>query len=141
MHKKLHLKVLALGFGMITSLMSVVVLAEGLDGNGNVICAAIDVVGCENGPGCVEGSARSFDLPEFMFVDFNNKLVRATKESGHKQISPIKNLEKTESQLILQGVENQRGWSVAIDRQTGRMSVTSAGPDLSFMVFGACTAI
>jgi len=138
MHKRLYSTALALCIGLT---ISGVASASEIDGTSNLICAAIDVVGCENGPGCIEGQARFFDLPEFMFVDFGQKLVRATKESGHKQVSPIKNFEKTESQLILQGIENHRGWSVAIDRQTGRMSVTLAGPDLSFMIFGACTAL
>ena len=51
------------------------------------------------------------------------------------------NLEATEKQVILQGVENHRGWTAAIDRQTGRMTLTSPGTDVSFMIFGACTAL
>jgi len=132
---------LALGLGLTTTLLSSGASAAGFDGTTNLVCAAIDVVGCSNGPGCMEGRASSFDLPEFMFVDFQNKQVRATKESGHKQVSPIKNLEATEKQVILQGVENDRGWSAAIDRKTGKMTVISAGSDVSFMVFGACTAL
>ncbi len=76
-----------------------------------------------------------------MFVDFDKRQVRATDEAGHKEISPIKNMEQTEKQMILQGVENHRGWSASIDRQTGRMIVTSSGADVSFMIFGACTAL
>ena len=89
----------------------------------------------------MEGQASSFELPQFMFVDFENKVVRATDESGHKEVSPIKNSEQTETQMILQGVDNRRGWSAAIDRQSGRMTVSSAGPDVSLMIFGACTAL
>ena len=132
---------LALGLGLTTTLLSGGPAAAGLDGTANLVCAAIDVVGCVNGPGCLEGQARDFELPQFMFVDFQQKLVRATAESGRKEVSPIKNFEQTEKQVILQGVENHRGWSAAIDRQTGKMTVTSAGPDVSFMIFGACTAL
>jgi hypothetical protein len=126
---------------MTTTLLSGGVSAAGFDGTANLVCAAIDVVGCVNGPGCMEGQASTFELPQFMFIDFEKKLVRATDESGHKEVSPIKNSERTEKQMILQGVENHRGWSAAIDRQTGKMIVTSAGPDVSFMIFGACTAL
>jgi len=132
---------LVLGLGLTTTLLSGGASAAGFDGTANLVCAAIDVVGCVNGPGCLEGQARTFELPEFMFVDFEKKLVRATDESGHKEVSPIKNFEQTDTQMILQGVENERGWNAAIDRQTGRMTVTSAGPDVSFMIFGACTAL
>jgi len=141
MRKRIRLSALALGLGMSTTLVSGGASAAGFDGTANLICAAIDVVGCVDGSSCVEGRARTFELPGFMFVDFEKKLIRATGESGHKEVSPIKNFEQTEKQVILQGVENHRGWSAAIDRQTGRMTVTSAGSDVSFMIFGACTAL
>jgi hypothetical protein len=132
---------LALGFGLTTALLSSAPSVLAFDGTSNLVCSAIDVVGCVNGPGCMEGTARSFELPQFMFVDFENEQVRTTDESGHNAVSPIRNSETTERQVILQGVENHRGWSAAIDRQTGKMIVTSAGPDVSFMIFGACTAL
>jgi len=141
MRKRIRLSALVLGLGMTTTLVSGGASAAGFDGTANLVCAAIDVVGCVDGSGCVEGQARTFELPGFMFVDFEKKLIRATGESGHKEVSPIKNFEQTEKQIILQGVENHRGWSAAIDRQSGRMTVTSAGSDVSFMIFGACTAL
>ena len=141
MRNRMRSSALALGLGLTTTLLPGAASAAGFDGTTNLVCAAIDVIGCVNGPGCVEGQASSFELPQFMFVDFENKVVRATDESGHKEVSPIKNSEQTETQMILQGVENHRGWSAAIDRQTGRMTVSSAGPDVSFMIFGACTAL
>ena len=141
MRKRIRLSALVLGLGMTTTLVSGGASAAGFDGTANLVCAAIDVVGCADGSGCVEGQARTFELPGFMFVDFEKKLIRATGESGHKEVSPIKNFEQTEKQIILQGVENHRGWSAAIDRQSGRMTVTSAGSDVSFMIFGACTAL
>ncbi len=132
---------LALGLGLTATFLSSGASAAAFDGTVNLICSAIDVVGCVNGPGCMEGRASTFELPQFLFVDFEKKLVRATDESGHKEVSPIKNLEITEKQVILQGVENHRGWSAAIDSQTGKMIVTSVGADVSFMIFGACTAL
>jgi hypothetical protein len=143
MQNKIRSSALALGLGLAATLLSGGTSAAGLDGKANLVCAAIDVVGCANRSGCVEGQAQDFELPEFMLVDFEKKLIRATDESGHKEVSPIKNFEKTEKQMILQGVENQhhRGWSAAIDRQTGRITLSSGGPDVSFMIFGACTAL
>ena len=141
MRKRIRSVALALGLGVTTTLLSGGASASGFDGTANLVCAAVDVVACTDGPTCMQGQARVFDLPSFMFVDFENKVVRATDESGHKEVSPIRNFEQTKKQMILQGVENHRGWSVAIDRKTGRMTVTSAGPDVSFMIFGSCTAL
>ena len=139
--KRMALDALAMGLGLTTTLLSGGASAAGFDSKANLVCAAIDVVGCVNGPGCVEGQARTFELPEFFFVDFKNKVVRGTEEGRQQEVSRIRNFDVTEKQVILQGVENHRGWSIAIDRQNGRMTLTSAGADVSFMIFGACTAL
>lgn len=132
---------LTMGLALAMTLSSAESAAAAFDGTANLVCAAVDVVGCTDGPVCMQGQSKQFDLPAFMFIDFQNKVIRATGESGHKEVSPIKNMEKTDGQMILQGVENQRGWSAAIDRKTGAVTVTSAGPDISFMIFGNCTAL
>jgi hypothetical protein len=135
-HRKL-LTALALGLGL-----SAGVSAAGLSASGNLVCAASSVIGCTSGPSCLQGTAASFDLPAvFMFVDFKKKTITGTEADGDKEVSPIRNQETTDSTLILQGIENQRGWSMAIDRQSGEMSVSSTGPDVDFMIFGACTAL
>lgn len=113
--------------------------AAGLDGKANLVCAAVDVIACTNGPGCREGSANSFELPQFMFVDFKNQRIHATDETGIDIVSQIRNSEITEQQIILQGTENHRGWSATIDKTNGKMTIASLGSGASFMIFGACT--
>ena len=113
--------------------------AAGLDGKANLVCAAVDVIACANTHGCREGSANSFDLPQFMFVDFKKQQIHATDETGLNVVSEIKSSEITEQQIVLQGIENHRGWSATIDKANGQMTVTSTGSGVSFMVFGACT--
>ncbi len=116
--------------------------AGSFDGSSNIICAAIDVVGCVDGAKCLKGPARTFELPEFMTVDFKKMVVHVSYDGGTKEAeSPIKNHETTGTQLILQGVENGHGWSMAIHRSTGRMTTVAAGEDLSFSIFGVCKAI
>lgn len=125
--------------GLTAMLLPASVSAAGLDGKSKLVCAAIDVIGCTNGPGCSEGTANSFKIPQFMFVDFKNQEVHATDESGINVVSKIKSSEITEQQIILQGIENNRGWSVSIDKVNGKLSVSSTGSGVSFMIFGACT--
>ena len=131
------LTALALGLGL-----SAGVSAAGLSASGNMVCTASSVIGCTPGPSCLQGTAASFDLPTvFMFVDFKKKTITGTEADGDRVVSPIRNQETTDSRLILQGIENHRGWSMAIDRQSGEMSVSSTGPDIDFIMFGACTAL
>ena len=129
---------LLLGLGFMSSTL---VSAAGFDGRTNLVCATINVVACTEGPVCMQGTSQTFELPSFIFVDFKNKMVRGTDESGHDEVSPIKNHEKTESQIILQGIENHHGWTLAIDRQTGAMNLSSSGAEVGFLVMGNCTAL
>jgi hypothetical protein len=115
-----------------------------IDGSANLICAAFDVMACLDGGICSRGEARSFEMPEFMNVDFKKKTVHATydAESEKKEASsPIKYSEISGNQLILQGVENNHGWTMAIDRNSGRMSLAVVGHEVSFSIFGACKAL
>jgi len=114
-----------------------------IDGSANLICAAFDVMACVDGVRCSRGEARSFEMPEFMSVDFKKKTVHATYDSESEKTanSPIKNSEISGNQLILQGVENNHGWTMAINRESGRMSLAVVGHEVSFSIFGACKAL
>ncbi len=137
MRNKIRSILLTLGFAAM--LLPAGASAAGLDGKTNLVCAAVHVIGCTNGPGCREGSANDFDLPQFMFVDFKKQEIHATDETGINVVSEIKSSEITEQQIILQGIENHRGWSATIHRGNGELTVASSGSGVSFMVFGACT--
>jgi hypothetical protein len=129
----------------ITLFASSSVSAKGkFDGSSNLVCAAFDVMACLNAGVCSRGEARTFDLPEFMNVDFKKKMVHVSYDAdSEKQTasSPIKNSEVSGNQLILQGVENNHGWSMAINQESGRMSVSAVGDEVTFTIFGACKAL
>jgi hypothetical protein len=125
-----------------TPFMASSVSAEGgLNKATNMVCSIRDVVGCIEGSRCLQGSANSFELPEMMIIDTKKKHMKSTYESGHNAISPINNIEKNSGQLMLQGFENNHGWSIAIDTKTGSMSGSGVGKDVSFLVFGVCTGL
>jgi hypothetical protein len=116
--------------------------AAGLDGSANLVCAATRVVACTKTAVCVEGDASTFDLMEFIFVDFKAKVVKGrTHGDTRKEESPIRSIEKSNTQLILQGVENGHGWGMSIDQTGGRMTAGVAGESASFMIFGVCTTL
>ena len=82
---------------------------------------------------------KNFELPEFMFVDFNNNTVRQTEQSGGIETSPIDQFKKSEGNLVLQGIENGHGWSMVINSKSGAMTVAIAGDEIIYSVLGACT--
>ena len=124
-----------------TPFVSTAVTAAGLDGSSDAVCAVTHIVACLEDGVCLQGQAKTFDLPELVVLDARNKVLRGTHESGHKAVSPVKNMEHNGEHLILQGVENSRGWDIAINTKTGRMSGSSVGDGVSFLAHGTCTAL
>lgn len=122
-------------------LVSMSASAAGLDGSSNLICATTDVVACTERWGCTLGQAKNFDLPEFVVIDVEAQVVRGTKHSRVEEVSPVKVMEVSGGHLILQGVENGRGWGISVNGETGDMAASLIGDALSFLVHGACTPI
>jgi hypothetical protein len=127
--------------GMMFVASGAAVAKEAYDGTSNFICATQGVMACVDVAICSKGQARDFDMPDFMMVDFKGKVIRAFYDGDKEATSPIRNMEKSGSQLILQGVENDHGWSVAVHRESGRMNVGVAGSEVSFTLFGACQVL
>lgn len=142
MHKKQHPWALSAFIILAIPFISTEVSADGgLDGAKDIVCSVQNVMACVEDRACVQGTANDFELPEFIILDSKKKILRAAYESGQKEVSSVKNLETNGQHLILQGVENSRGWDMAINTKTGRMSGAGVGDALSFLVFGACTSL
>ena len=77
------------------------------------------------------------ELPAKLKVDFGAK--KLVTPDGSRS-SPIRSVDVEEAVLIVQGSQNGRGWSLAIDRATGHMSGTIAEAAGSFVVNGSCTS-
>lgn len=136
--KRLNVAVL---LGLMLSISVAANAAGKFDGSSNLICAAFDLTACVDGVTCAKGEARTFDMPEFLTVNFKKKSIHADYDGDKTADSPFKNFESTDNQLIIQGVENDHGWTMAISKETGRMSVASVGEEVSFTMFGACKAL
>jgi hypothetical protein len=121
--------------------VSTAVSAEGIDGSSDVVCAVTRVVACLEEGACLQGQPKDFDLPALLVLDAKEKVLRTTRESGNKAVSPIKNMERNGDHLVLQGVENSRGWDIAINAKTGKMSGAGVGDGISFLAHGTCTAL
>ena len=141
MHIGQKLGDLALGLGLMTAMFPAAALADSFSSKSNLVCATVGVVACTPDGNCMQGRAQTFDLPSFMFFDFKKNLVRTTDDSGEDSSSPIKSSEITEKAVILQGFENHRGWTAAIDRNDGSLTLSSTGIDVDFMIMGNCTAL
>jgi hypothetical protein len=62
-----------------------------------------------------------------------------SREAGEsKNVTPIKNVELVDGNIVLQGVEGSRAWSMVIAKETGKISATVSDNQVGFVVFGAC---
>ena len=111
----------------------------GFDGSAPLICAVIEVFECSVEQDCIEGTLESMNIPQFVKIDFANNKIVTSDEIAETRESPINNFDKAEGVLILQGIQNGRGWSMVITDETGKMTVTASGGSGGFVIFGACT--
>jgi len=98
----------------------------------------------------VTGTANSVNLPNFIRIDFRKKMISSldpvkpvTKKANKKKDTvpnnaKIKRQERTDGMLLLQGGQNGRAWSMAINEKSGHMTIAAAGDNVGFVVQGAC---
>jgi hypothetical protein len=132
-------KLAALCLTLCLGLMPYAAMAGRYDGSVPLICAAIEAIECDVGVECQRGTAESIDFPQFVKIDFQEKTLSTLDEGDRRRTTPIKNLERMNGSLIMQGVEGSRAWNLLITQATGKMSATVADDQVGFVIFGACT--
>jgi hypothetical protein len=115
--------------------------AAGVKDSKPLLCSVIKAYECGLESGCIEGTAESIDIPQFIQVDFKNNKISTTRANKVKRESTINNLQRVDGKIFMQGVENGRGWSMVIEETSGKMSASALEERVSFTVFGACTAL
>ena len=108
------------------------------DGSAPLLCVPIGITECGAEGECKRGTAESVNLPQFIRVDLKAMTIRSEEQ---KRESPIKTVDHLNGRLILQGTQGQRGWTMLIDEDTGRLSATVIADGEGFVVFGACTVL
>src|SRR5262245_18860269 len=109
------------------------------DGSTPLLCVPVIVYECAaDGPDgeCKRRTAENVNLPQFLTLDL--KAMKVHAEGGNRH-SPVRNVEHLNGNLIVQGGQDGRGWTLTISEQTGRMSATISADGEGFVVFGACT--
>ena len=115
------------------------IAAADFDGSRSLLCATIETFECGSDIECQRGTAQSINLPQFLKIDFKDKKISGTRESGEVLSTKIENTEHGDGKLVLQGTQNNKGWSMLINEATGKMTITASDDQVGFVVFGACT--
>lgn len=113
--------------------------AAQFDGSDALLCALVQIIECEADRECHPVTTEMAMIPRFLKINFEKNSISATEESNRTDVSVLKNFERVDGRLIIQGAENGRGWTIVISEKTGKMSATVSDEDVGFVVFGACT--
>jgi hypothetical protein len=122
-------------------------MAGDFDGSDTLLFASQEVYEISFQSGCKEMEAVDINLPPFLIINFKQKEITATPESGRKAISKIERVERKDGMLFIQGAEDGYeggvvdgvGWTLAIEEDNGKTVLTGAMPGAAFVAFGACT--
>ena len=109
------------------------------NGSSPLLCVVTKALECSVENGCNEGTVERMNIPQFIRIDFKNYKISTPEGSEEYRESAIRNFEQHNGRLILQGIENSRGWSIVIAEDTGKMTGTASEGEGGFVVFGACT--
>ncbi len=135
--KAVLLKCAAMALVLLTA--STAVPADDLTGAKTFLCTAATVNQCSSDGECTSGSAWQLNIPQFIEVDLAKKTLSTTKASGENRTTPIKNMEREDGLIILQGAEAGRAFSWVITEETGLATISVAIDGRGVVVFGACT--
>lgn len=106
-----------------------------------LLCASSTAAICDELGECASGSPRQLNIPQFIEVNLEEKTLNTTAASGEERSTAIKNLERHEGIIVVQGFERGRAFSFVIEEATGLTSIAVARDGLAVVVFGACTPI
>lgn len=121
--------------------------AADIDGKASLICANVELYECVSGRDCQAVTAQSIEASNLLKVDFRKKQVSGVGPAASRPATAIETRETAGGRIYLQGVDTDAesgdglAWTMVIDQESGRMSLTAAGDDVVFNVFGSCTPI
>ena len=115
-------------------------LVPAADEPGPWLCAPTQEIECEEAGKCDTNAFESLNLPPFIKIDLVTKQMSGAEE-GVEEAAAIERVERVDGRLILQGVQDGRGWSVVIVEETGHMTLSVAGDDTAWLAFGDCSPL
>ena len=108
------------------------------DGSTPLLCVPVIVSECRPDGQCRQVGAESVNLTPFLKVDVKERKVYS-EETG--RASPISGFERLDGNMVVQGAQNGRGWTMTIAEETGKMSAAISSGAEGWIVFGSCTVV
>jgi hypothetical protein len=126
---------------LITVILPPVVLADDIKDAETILCTSVQATVCFFEGDCEIGVPWNWNIPQFIEIDFAEKMPRTTLASQENRQTPFKYIEREAEVIYLQGVEDGRAFSITIREDTGQLSAAVARDGVTVSVFGACTPL
>lgn len=115
---------------------SMAAVADPVSGDRRALCVTTELRDCVAGTECLNGLPAEYGAPTSLRIDFANRQVL-----GEQRSSKIRDIEKKDGQLLLQGREMGYAWTIAIDAKSGDMTLGLVNREGAFVLFGRCAQL
>jgi hypothetical protein len=112
--------------------------AGSFDGSKPFVCAIITAHECTTSNECKQVNVQRIDCPRFLTVDVGKKIITGKTEDLSVRNVEIKSISHVDANLILQGIQKGRAWSMVVAETTGKVTLSVSGKGESFVLFGEC---
>jgi hypothetical protein len=130
--------ILALGGMVLTAQTTPASAAGKYDGSKPMLCAVTAVSECTKDGACERSAPQEGNnLPGFVRVDVAGKLLSDNDGAGRK--TAIQSSSIVDNQLMLQGAENGKAWTIVVATDSGIFGSSVVEDDGLFAIFGRCT--
>ena len=126
-------------FMSVVTLTASAAFADNVTDVNRILCSATKVVVCFESSDCVDMLPWEANVPQFIIFDEKKMTISTTKASEENRSTPIRFLQREEGTIVLQGIEQERAFSVVIDEEFGLLTGSVSRDGVSVSVFGSCT--
>jgi hypothetical protein len=116
-------------------------IADDLTGAEKILCSTLQATACGVAGECDTLPPTDLNIPQFVQVDVKGKELSTTPASGEDRKSPVQMVHRENGQIVLQGYEAGRAFSLVIQEATGQAAFASAADARGVVVFAACTPL
>jgi hypothetical protein len=109
--------------------------AQEIDATKPLRCILSEAAECDEMAECSDVTLEQIELPGEWRIDFASKQLVST---DGQRTSPVQAIEALDAVVVLQGHQNGRGWTMVLERATGRLSATIATLEGAFVLAGGC---
>ncbi|MCC7258074.1 MAG: hypothetical protein IT486_06850 [Gammaproteobacteria bacterium] len=114
-------------------------VADDLTGADRLLCSTLRATACTAAGNCESLPPGELNIPQFVQVSVKGKELSTTPASGEDRRTLVQTVSRGDGQIVLQGYESGRAFSLVIDEASGQAAFASAAESRGVVVFAACT--